>query len=69
MNDDAYNALYRAALKADDDYEAAIKAQYGARACRFDNPASKHNSATAAARDAKLALDKMWLDAMRKRGV
>ena len=68
MDDHAYSALYRAALKADDDYEAAIRAQFGARACRFDNHESKHNPATAAARDAKRALDKMWLDAMRKRG-
>ena len=69
MNDDTYSALCRAALKADDDYEAAVKAQFGARACRFDNHESKHNPATAAARVAKRALDKMWLDAMRKRGV
>ena len=67
MNDDAYNALYRAALKADDDYDAAIRAQFGPRATRWDHDKSKYNAATAEAYSVKVEIDKTWLAAMRRR--
>ena len=67
MNDTAYEALYRAALKADDDFESAIRAQFGPHASRWDYHESKYNAATAAAYSAKVDLDKAWLAAMRRR--
>ena len=67
MNDTAYEALYRAALKADDDFESAIRAQFGPRATRWDHDKSKYNAATAAAYSAKVELDNTWLAAMRRR--
>ncbi len=67
MDDTEYSALYRAALKADADFEAAIRAQFGPHASRWDYHESKYNAATIAARDAKITLDKTWLAAMRRR--
>ena len=69
MDDTAYGALYRAALMAGDDFDAAVKAQFGRNASRWDHDKSKHNAATAAAYSAKVELDKTWLAAMRRRAL
>ena len=56
------NELYYQAIAADDAFEAAIKAQHGPRASRWDHATSHDNKSTRAARAAKYAADTAWRD-------
>ena len=63
MNDT--DNLYSLALAADDHFEAAIKAQFGSSASRWDHREATYNAATLAAREAKYTADAALRRAVR----
>lgn len=58
------DALYQAAGKADDRFQAALEKQFGKNTNRFEVANADYNAETLAAYWTKIACDKMWLDRM-----
>ena len=58
-------AYYKAAKAADDAFQAALEAEFGPGANRFEIDRSKFTGAIEAALYAKTAADNMWLDVQR----